>query len=71
MYMKARTICLYRLLDVKSVMEVMEEWMAKKTMCFVVRGSGETIMLLAKPEASVVEVFSNRLMIKWFQFYEK
>lgn len=64
MYMKARTICLYRLLDVKSVTEVMEEQIAEETMCFVVRGSGETITLLAKPEASVVEVFSNGFIDK-------
>lgn len=64
MYMKARTMCLYRLLNIKSVIEVMEEQIAKKTMCFVVRGSGETIMLLAKPENSVVEVFSNGFIDK-------
>lgn len=64
MYMKARTMCLYRLLNIKSVIEVMEERIAKKTMCFVVRGSGETVMLLAKPEASVVEVFSSGFIDK-------
>lgn len=64
MYMKARTMCLYRLLNIKSVIEVMEEQIAKKTMCFVVRESGETILLLAKPETSVVEVFSNGFIDK-------
>lgn len=64
MYMKARTICLYRLLNVKSVIDIMEEQIAKKTMCFVVRGSRETMMLLAKPETSAVEVFSNGFIDK-------
>lgn len=42
MYVKARTICLYGLLNVKSVIEVMEEQIVKKTMCIFVRGYKET-----------------------------
>lgn len=39
MYVKARTIFLYGLLYVKTVIEVMAEQIAKKTMCFVARES--------------------------------
>lgn len=49
----------------------MKEQIAKKTMCFVVRGSKETIILPAKPDASVVEIFSNGLIDKVLPFYEK
>lgn len=71
MYVKARTICLYGLLNVKSVIEVMEEQIVKKTMCIFVRGYKETIILPAKPEASVVEIFSDGLIDKVVSFYEK
>lgn len=70
MYVKARTICLYGLLNVKTIIEVMEEQTAKMTMCFVVRASKETIILPAKPDASVVEIFSNELIDKAVPFYE-
>lgn len=71
MYVKARTICLYGLLNVKTIIEVMEEQIAKMTMCFVVRESKETIILPAKPDASGVEIFSNELIDKAVPFYEK
>lgn len=71
MYVKARTICSYGLLNVKTIIEVMKEQTAKMTMCFVVRESKETIILPAKPEASGVEIFSNGLVDKVIPFYEK
>lgn len=48
------------MLNVKSVIEVTEEQIPKTTMCFVVRASGGTIMLLSDPETTVLEVF-----LKW------
>lgn len=52
------------LLNVKRVREIMEEQIDMKTMYFVVRGYGETVMLLAEPETSVVKFFSNGLIVK-------
>lgn len=46
MPMKARTICLYRLLDIKSIIETVEGQIAKTTTCFVARGFGKTVMHL-------------------------
>lgn len=71
MYVKARTIFLYGLLKVKTVIQVMEEQIAKTTIYFVVREFKETIILPAKPEASVAEIFSNGLIDKAVPFYEK
>lgn len=64
MPMKARTICLYRLLEIKSIIEAVEGQIAKTTMCFVARGFGKTVTHLAKPETSAVDVFSDRFIDK-------
>lgn len=71
MYVKARTIFLYGLFNVKAVIDIMEEQIAKKTMCFVVREFKDTIILPAKPKAPVAEIFSNGLIDKMVLFYEK
>lgn len=61
--MKARTICLCRLLEVKSIIEAVEEQLTEK-ITFCCRRIWKTIMLVAKTETSAVNIFSDRFQIK-------
>lgn len=68
--MKARTICLCRLLEEKSIIEAVEEQLTEKIM-FCCRRIWKTIVLLAETETSAVNIFSEiKIQKKMWKFIQ-